>query len=58
VQVNERVNLELEFVLGTPISGRLVGPATRVDFVGWAELVAGLRRAAQEHESASTDEED
>ena len=47
----ERVSLELELIRGTPISGRLVGAATQVDFVGWTELVASLRRALEERDA-------
>ena len=58
MQVQERVNLELELVPGPPISGRLVGAAIQADFTGWTELVASLRRAIEEGEPASIDKED
>ena len=50
MQEQERVNLELELIPGTPISGRLTGAAIQADFVGWTELVASLRRALEEGE--------
>ena len=58
VQVQERVNLELELVPGSPISGRLVDGSVRSEFVGWTQLVASLRRAMDEREPASTRQED
>jgi hypothetical protein len=58
VQSQERINLELELVHGSPISGRLTGAAIQADFVGWTELVASLRRALEEREPAAIQAED
>ena len=58
MQADERVNLELELVPGSPISGRLVDGSVRSEFVGWTELVANLTRALDERDPASIGKED
>jgi hypothetical protein len=48
VQADERINLELELVPGTPVTGRLVGEASESAFIGWTEMVASVKRALDE----------